>query len=85
MCVCVCVVWTSLCKSMWLVFFKGVFLVCLLMLSVCAHIYTHVYVYDAVCACDPCYLTLLGSLCLPAALLKARIVLGELDDHLILH
>ena len=56
---------------MWLVFFKGVFLVCLLMLSVCAHIYTPVYLYDAVCACDPCYLTLLGSLCLPAALLKA--------------
>lgn len=62
---------TLLCKSMWLVFFKGVVLVCLLMLSVCVHMYTCVYVYDVVCVCDPCYLTLLESLCLPAALLKA--------------
>ena len=72
MCVCV---GTLLCKSMWLVFFKGVVLMCLLMLSVCVHMYTRVYVYDVVCVCvclcDPCYLTLLGSLCLPAALLTA--------------
>lgn len=51
--VCVCV-GTLLCKSMWLVFFKGVVLVCLLMLSVCVHMYTCVYVYDVVCVCDPC-------------------------------